>query len=83
MKMMMKKKKKERKINWWLYEEMCAGVCEEYEAKGCVEMYAWQVECLNLPGVTSGRTNLIYSAPTSGITLITLIALIALYTSSS
>lgn len=39
---------------------------EVLQAKGVRELYEWQTDCLSLPGVLDGSSNLLYSAPTSG-----------------
>ena len=39
---------------------------EALARKGVRELYPWQAECLALPGVLDGSSNLLYSAPTSG-----------------
>ncbi|XP_011203461.2 DNA polymerase theta isoform X1 [Bactrocera dorsalis] len=40
-------------------------VLKEYEKKGVVKMFDWQIECLSNPKVIFEHCNLVYSAPTS------------------
>lgn len=41
-------------------------ICESYERRCMNRLFNWQAECLSLPGVLQGTTNLVYCAPTSG-----------------
>ncbi|XP_067619568.1 DNA polymerase theta isoform X2 [Eurosta solidaginis] len=40
-------------------------ILQEYEKKGVVKMFDWQIECLSNPKVLFEHCNLVYSAPTS------------------
>ncbi|XP_053947271.1 DNA polymerase theta isoform X1 [Anastrepha ludens] len=40
-------------------------VLQEYEKKGVVKMFDWQIKCLSNPKVLFEHCNLVYSAPTS------------------
>lgn len=46
-------------------------ILQKYQEKNVINMFHWQVECLNLDGVMKDHVNLVYSAPTSaGKTLV-------------
>lgn len=59
--------------NWGLPDS----VLKEYSAKGIIEMFKWQSECLSNPRLLFESSNLVYSAPTSaGKTLVSEILII-------
>uniref|UniRef100_A0A1I8PUM1 DNA-directed DNA polymerase n=1 Tax=Stomoxys calcitrans TaxID=35570 RepID=A0A1I8PUM1_STOCA len=52
-------------------------VLKEYERKGVIKMFDWQIQCLSNPKVLFEHCNLVYSAPTSaGKTLVSEILLL-------
>lgn len=46
---------------WALRQEVVLG----YAGCGIKEMYQWQSDCLSIPGLLSGKRNVVYTAPTS------------------
>ena len=54
---------KRRDLGFWGVPDIAR---EVLQAKGVRELYEWQTDCLSLPGVLDGSSNLLYSAPTSG-----------------
>ncbi|XP_036322893.1 DNA polymerase theta isoform X2 [Rhagoletis pomonella] len=51
-----------KRISAW---NLPRSVLQEYEKKGVVKMFDWQIECLSNPKVLFEHCNLVYSAPTS------------------
>ncbi|XP_012160490.1 DNA polymerase theta isoform X2 [Ceratitis capitata] len=51
-----------KRINAW---NLPHSVLQEYEKKGVVKMFDWQIQCLSNPKVIFEHCNLVYSAPTS------------------
>ncbi|TGZ83491.1 P-loop containing nucleoside triphosphate hydrolase protein [Ascodesmis nigricans] len=50
---------------WHKKWRLPAQVIHGYAECGIKEMYPWQEECLSLPGLLEGETNVVYTAPTS------------------
>lgn len=53
------------RLDWpgWKLPEV---IRQAYQDQGIERLYPWQAECLQKPGVLTGDTNLVLSAPTSG-----------------